>query len=383
MVNSDDLTSRQRILVAPMDWGLGHATRCIPLIRYLLARGCAVWLAGEGRIEVLLRTEFPDLPFLPLPGYNIEYGRSRWDLLGKMALQIPKILDRIHKENDWLAGAVAEHRFDAVLSDNRYGLYHEDVYSVFMTHQLLIKAPFGSFGESVMQRFNYDFIEQFDECWVPDVAGESSLAGVLSHPPNLPAVPTTYIGPLSRFRRSREGVEPRHLLVVLSGPEPQRTILEERLLEQLKDYSGPILLVRGLPGGEEETIETENLTITNHLDSAALQKAMDEAVLVISRCGYSTVMDLAALGKKSILIPTPGQTEQEYLSTHLMEQGLALCAAQDEFQLLPLLQLAEVFPYSFTDFDHSAAMEAAIDTMLAKVKARAAQRVSREEVSGE
>ena len=357
-----------------MDWGLGHATRCIPLIRHLLGRGCEVWLAGEGRIEALLRTEFPDLPFLPLPGYNIEYGRSRWDLLGKMAMQIPKILDRIHKENDWLAEAVAEHRFDAVVSDNRYGLYHEDVHSVFMTHQLRIKAPFGSFGESVMQRFNYDFIEQFDECWVPDLAGEPSLAGVLSHPDAMPAVPTTYIGPLSRFTRNPEEVAPRHLLVVLSGPEPQRTILEEGLLEQLRDYTGPVLLVRGLPGNGEECIETENLTITNHLDSESLQKAMDEAALVVSRCGYSTVMDLAVLGKKSILVPTPGQTEQEYLATHLMEQGMAVCVAQDEFQLGLLLQVAETFPYHLPPFERGNAMEAAVEKMLAKVRARTAQK---------
>lgn len=373
MMNLEDLTSKPRILVAPMDWGLGHATRCIPLIRHLLGRGCAVWLAGEGRIEALLRTEFPELPFLALPGYNIEYGRSRWDLLGKMALQIPKILDRIHKENDWLAAAVAEHRFDAVISDNRFGLYHEDVYSVFMTHQLRIKAPFGSFGESVVQRFNYDFIEQFDECWVPDVAGEPSLAGILSHPDSVPAVPTTYIGPLSRFTPSAEEVEPKHLLVVLSGPEPQRTILEEGLLEQLRDYTGPVVFVRGLPGGSEETVETENLTIINHLDSKDLQKAMEEAVLVISRCGYSTVMDLAALGKKSVLVPTPGQTEQEYLATHLMEQGMALCVAQDEFQLGQLLQVAEVFPYNLVSFEQTSAMQAAVDGMLAKVRARAVQ----------
>jgi hypothetical protein len=119
-----------RILVAPMDWGLGHATRCIPLVHYLLQQGTEVWLAGEGRIEALLRNEFPDLPFVHLPGYNIEYGRSKWDLLGKMALQIPKILGRIEKENEWLQEAVAQHGFDVVISDNRFGLYHEDTYSV-------------------------------------------------------------------------------------------------------------------------------------------------------------------------------------------------------------------------------------------------------------
>lgn len=355
-----------------MDWGLGHATRCIPLIRYLVQQDCEVWLAGEGKIAALLRTEFPALPLLSLPGYNIEYGRSKWSLLGKMALQIPKILSRIEQENEWLQQAVVEHSFDVVISDNRFGLYHEAAYSVFMTHQLLIKAAFGSFGEGMMQRLNYDFIEQFDECWVPDTAGLPSLAGVLSHPDKLPALPTTYIGPLSRFHKAPMEVSPKHLLVVLSGPEPQRTILEELLLEQLKEYSGPVLVVRALPGGSEESVETDNLTIVNHLDAKGLEKAMQEASLVISRCGYSTVMDLVALGKRSILIPTPGQTEQEYLATHLMEQGLALCATQDEFQLLPLLQLAESFPYQRATFDTQGLMEAAIDQMLAKVRERKA-----------
>ena len=363
-----------RILVAPMDWGLGHATRCIPLVHYLLQQGTEVWLAGEGRIEALLRNEFPDLPFVHLPGYNIEYGRSKWDLLGKMALQIPKILGRIEKENEWLQEAVAQHGFDVVISDNRFGLYHEDTYSVYMTHQLLIKAPFGSFGEGVMQRLNYDFIEQFDECWVPDLPGVPSLAGGLSHPAKMPDLPVSYIGPLSRFSRSPGPAEPKHLLVVLTGPEPQRSILEELLLEQLKQYAGPVLVVRGLPGNGEESITVENLTIVNHLSAAALQQAMEEASIVISRCGYSTVMDLVALGKPSILVPTPGQTEQEYLATHLMEQGLALCALQEEFQLLPLLQLAEEFPYQYPALDTSSLMEAAVDAVLEKARARAAQK---------
>lgn len=369
----EDLTTATRILVAPMDWGLGHATRCIPLIRYLVARGCSVHLAGEGRIEALLRAEFPNLPFLSLPGYNIEYGHSKWELLGKMALQIPKILDRIHKENEWLQQVMEEYRFDVVLSDNRYGLYHEDAYSVFMTHQLLIKAPFGSFGESVMQRLNYDFIEQFDECWVPDAMEEPNLAGVLSHPDTLPAIRTVFIGPLSRFRPPAEAVEPRHLLVVLSGPEPQRSILEERLLEQLKEYTGPIVLVRGLPGDNNEPVIADNLTILDHVDTEGMQQLMEEAVLVVSRCGYSTVMDLVTLGKKSILVPTPGQTEQEYLATHLMEQGVALCATQDEFRLGPLLQLAEAFPYNPISIDNEGLMEAVVDNMLARAKERVSE----------
>src|SRR6188474_584553 len=131
----------KRLLIVPLDWGLGHATRCVPVIRDLLNSDCEVWLAGEGAQEKLLREEFSSLPFLPLKGYRIKYGKS--GLTSKILLQVPSILRSIKEENKWLNEQVTKYGFQAVVSDNRYGLYHKNVVTVFITHQLFIKSSLG------------------------------------------------------------------------------------------------------------------------------------------------------------------------------------------------------------------------------------------------
>ncbi|RYZ52454.1 MAG: glycosyl transferase family 28, partial [Chitinophagaceae bacterium] len=185
----------------------------------------------------------------------------------------------------------------------------------------------------------------FDECWVPDAPGEINLAGALSHPLVLPQPPVHYIGPLSRFSQQPERSGGRYLLILLSGPEPQRSLLEERLLQDLENYKEPVVLVRGLPGGADATSVGENVTVYNHLPAAEMEKIILDASLVIARCGYSTVMDLVAMKKQSILIPTPGQTEQEYLADHLMKMNFAFCVAQNKFRLENVLGLANRFNY--------------------------------------
>ena len=339
------LSASPKVLVAPLDWGLGHATRCIPIIRELLAQGCSVLLAGERKTKALLQLEFPELPFLELPGYRIEYASSGWGLAVKIVAQIPKLLTAIKEEQAWLLKVVEEEKIDAVIADNRYGLYCENIRSVFLTHQLLIKTPV-KIAEDLLQELNYQYINKFDECWVPDTEGENNLAGVLSHPSELPAVPLHYLGILSRFHQGQEKVEGSYLLLLLSGPEPQRTLLENQLIEELKEYTKPVVLIRGLPEDAEVIEVNENVTVYPHLPAALLEEKIKNASLVISRCGYSTVMDLAVLNKKSILIPTPGQTEQEYLAKHLMQRNLALCIEQHKFRLKNALALCESFPYS-------------------------------------
>ncbi|HVF97179.1 MAG TPA: hypothetical protein VM871_07665, partial [Flavisolibacter sp.] len=187
-----------KVLVAPLDWGLGHATRCIPVIHQLLEHGCEVMLAAEGKTAILLQQEFPLIQLLHLPGYGIEYASSEWGLAAKIVAQIPKLLAAIKQEHTWLKKVVEEEKIDAVISDNRYGLYHAGIHTVFLTHQLRIKAPV-SIAEDFLQETVYNYIENFSECWVPDAAGENNLAGDLSHPSELPTVPLHYVGTLSRF----------------------------------------------------------------------------------------------------------------------------------------------------------------------------------------
>lgn len=333
-----------RILVAPLDWGLGHATRCIPIVHELIRQGCEPVIATSGPQARLLSLEFPNLSFVDLKGYNVSYSRGGSIAMAlSMLRQSRKIMRAISLEHDWLKTASAEFKLDGVISDNRFGLWHESLPSAFLTHQLSIAAPI--LRRSLQSR-NYRFINRFSECWVPDVKEEGGIAGDLSHPDQLPKIPVHYVGPLSRFSPSQIQSEKERLLILLSGPEPQRTILEEKILAEIRDYEGTATLVRGLPANERLIPSSEKLQFFNHLGTDELSKEIQRASLVICRSGYSTIMDLMALRKESFLIPTPGQTEQEYLAGHLSDKGFAPFISQRKFALQKAIELSKEYNYA-------------------------------------
>jgi uncharacterized protein (TIGR00661 family) len=347
------LTNPKKIIVAPLDWGLGHATRCIPLITALLAEDCEVFIAAEGAVSILLQKEFPELIFFTLPGYKIKYSKQKRWLPLKIALQVPVLLLSIYRENQWLKRQIKNYPVDVIISDNRFGLYNRSIYSVYVTHQLQIKAG-NKFFEWILQKFHYWFIKKYKECWVPDFEDANNIAGELSHPSLLPAN-VKYPGGLSRFEKNDSVQLKYDLLVLLSGPEPQRTILEQQLLPQLDKYKGRILLIRGLPATAEKLIfktnENNNLKVSNHLVSTELNTAIEQAGMIVCRAGYTTIMDLIKLKKRAILIPTPGQTEQEYLALYLMKKQLFYAERQHNFLLKEAVEKAALFPYSLSSFN--------------------------------
>ncbi len=357
-----------RILVAPLDWGLGHATRCIPIIRELLNLHIDVWLAGEGAQEQLLKAEFPDLPFLPLQGYRVLYSRRNWGFVWKIILQSLKLYKAIREENKWLKHAVEQYNFDAVISDNRYGLYHSSVPCVFITHQLAIKSGAGNWTAKILQQKNYKYINRFSECWVPDTNTENNLAGDLSHPDKKPDIPIYYIGILSRFKKRETPIEKNHLLVILTGPEPQRSALEEKIIKQISHYQGTAAVVRGLPGNFSLIPSSNMLHFFNHLTANELNEEMSKAEFVISRSGYSTLMDLLTLQKKSILIPTPGQTEQEYLADYLSSKKLAFTVDQKNFLFDDAIQKAQMFTYHLPVLPESNQLHETISQFIATLR---------------
>jgi uncharacterized protein (TIGR00661 family) len=355
------------ILISPLDWGLGHATRCIPILQMLIRKNCNVFVACGGKIRQILHQEFPQLNYVDIKGYNIRYSKNSWLFPFQIAKQIPKILSTIQYENKRIKEIVKEHNIHGVISDNRYGLYHNELPSVFITHQLKIKTPFGKIFNDYLQKSNYKYINKFWQCWVPDNATNLSFAGELSHPAKKPAVPLNYIGILSRFESTAK-TEEKHLLILLSGPEPQRTVFENILLGQLTDYEAHVVFVRGLPTEQKKLNLPGNICVYNHLTAEELNQKINQASMVISRCGYSTIMDLAVLKKKSILVPTPGQTEQEYLAKHLMEKKFALCIDQKKFNLKAALNLSSCFNYHLTGFPSENLLENAVDAFLAHIK---------------
>jgi len=356
----EKLRRKIRILVAPLDWGLGHATRCVPIIKEFLVNNCDVWLAGKGIQEGLLRSEFPHLPFLPLFGYDIEYSKTSYGFLWKLVTQTPRIISSINAEYKWLKRMVKAHGFDALVSDNRFGLYHSNVPSVFVTHQLSIMSPLGKWSERLLQKWNYQYVNRFTECWVPDLPGDNNLAGELSHPATKPSVEIKYIDPLSRFEEKEQQEIKDRLLFILSGPEPQRTILENKIINEISHYPGTATIVRGLPSTQSVIPSTGMIKFYNHLSAIELNEEVEKADWVISRSGYSTIMDLAKLQKKSILIPTPGQTEQEYLAKSLWQKKIAFSVEQKQFSLNRALSEARKFDYRFPSFGYSNALRVAV-----------------------
>lgn len=331
------------ILVAPLDWGLGHATRCIPIIRALLNNSHKVVIAAEGAQLILLKQEFPKVKFVELRGYRVKYSKSDYFFSLKLIAQIPSIIKTINAENKWLKQIIHDEKIDLVIADNRYGLYHKTIPSIFITHQLTIKAPF-KWLEQMIQSINYKFINRFKGCWVPDIDGTPNVGGILSHPSKMPTTQVQYINLLSRFEIKSNELK-YDLCILLSGPEPQRSVLEEKILQSISTINTTILLVRGKPESNQLITLPSNVTVVNHLSTHLLGEAIQQSEFILSRSGYTTIMELLALKKKMILIPTPSQTEQEYLANNLMKQQLAITASQDDVDLVNLLHQAKAFEY--------------------------------------
>lgn len=323
-----------RILVAPLNWGLGHATRCIPIIKSLEDKGFSPVIASDGASLELLKKEFPRGEFVELPSYNIKYTKNGGLLKWKLLLDAPKILAVIKKENDAVNAIMKSHRISGIISDNRYGVYNSKVPSVIVTHQINVLSGATT---RMSSKINHQMINKFDECWIPDVDSDKNLSGKLSRSTSL-KIPTRHLGVLSRFKPSINELV-YDLLILLSGPEPQRSLLETRLLEQLKTVDLKTLLVSGLVEGEQKWEDEGPLTKVNFLLAKEAEAVINQSKLILSRSGYSTIMDLAKLGKKAFFIPTPGQSEQSYLAEKFKEEQIAPFCKQEHFSKEALDQM--------------------------------------------
>jgi UDP:flavonoid glycosyltransferase YjiC (YdhE family) len=335
------------LLFSPLDWGLGHTTRSIPLIRELAASGCEIVVACNSIQKEILNTEIKGLQYVHLEGYDLKYGPGRLSTFVKILSQLPKILTRIKKERRWLNTFIAQNHVDGIISDNRYGLSAVNKPSIFITHQLNINSGLGRFADNFAQSILYRFINKFTECWVPDFEPDANIAGYLSNPRRLPSVPVKYIGCLSRFDQCKDKTSSGKLLIILSGPEPQRTLFEKKILDDLRKENKRATLIRGLPLENVKPEPIEYVKILNYAGAAELNQLACSADLIICRAGYTGIMDMMKLRKKMVIVPTPGQGEQEYLAKHLTRKHLAVSVTQSQFSI----RLAEKLVSGFT-FQH-------------------------------
>lgn len=325
----------KNILVAPLNWGLGHATRCIPIIQALLDNGDRPIIGSDGDALALLKKEFPHLTAIELPAYDVTYAEKGENLKLKLLKDSPKIWNAIRLEHQLLQHLIHKYELHGVISDNRLGLYTRTVPCVIMSHQLQVLSG-GTTWLSTQLHLHY--IKKFNACWIPDHQTAPNLTGKLSLNTD-PTLEKVYLGPISRFKKLAGEQFTYDLLILLSGPEPQRGILEKKLLQEVKSYHGKVLFVAGVIEPEPRVEIKGRITYYNYLSTTGLQKAIQRSRVVLCRSGYTSIMDLCELEKKAFLIPTPGQFEQEYLAKHLKVQGLAPFASQDEFEIKMLDQL--------------------------------------------
>ncbi len=338
------ISKKKTIIVAPLNWGLGHATRCIPIIKALEAAGATVILASDGGALALLRREFPHLRALELPAYNIRYPFRSMVL--SIAVQGHKILRGCILEYFWLKKMLKTEHIDAVISDNRFGFFNRQTRSIFMTHQVQILMPI-RFLQFLANVVNHFFIRRFDALWIPDFEGKQNLAGELAHgffvEKLSKKLKINYLGILSRMKNFPEAIKYR-AIIVLSGPEPQRSFLEKKIGEQLDkiiaeekntppQYSSRFCLVRGVSDKKFDEKKKPLIDVFDVLTTEDLNQKIMESAVVICRSGYSSLMDLVVLQKKALLIPTIGQTEQEYLAATLSRQNRFLLQHQDALNL--------------------------------------------------
>lgn len=337
-----------KILVAPLDWGLGHATRTIPVIRKFLAKGAKVDLAVSGKMSALYRGEFPGLTQINIPGYGIRYPSCGFEMPFWLFANYRRILKVIRNEHEIAESLVKEHGYDAIFSDNRFGFYANGIKNIYMTHQLRIAfpRPFSAL-ENLGVAWHKQQMQKFDEIWVPDYADFPGLAGKLSHvryDENF-ARKLKFIGPQSRFLKedshkltTSRPTKKFDFLAVLSGPEPMRTSFEKAVLKAFAEIPGEQAIIRGLPGENGLPAAPPNVTLFNHLETRAFAETVKSAKAIVSRPGYSTVMDMENLGASCIFVPTPGQTEQVYLGELLQKSGFAKLLHQNDISAKKLCE---------------------------------------------
>lgn len=320
--------SIKNILVAPLNWGLGHATRCIPIIRELEKNRFTPILASDGVALQILQKEFPHLQTLILPSYEIEYAKNASDFKWKLIKNSPKMIEAILAEKKMVKKWITEYKLNGIISDNRLGVYSKQIPSVFITHQLNVLSGKTTW---ISSKLHQHFIKKFTECWIPDMEKRPNLTGKLGHLKKN-KLNLRYLGPLSRLEKKDLRIK-YDLMVILSGPEPQRTFLQHKLKNEVRLFAGKVLFIKGVMEPEQKIEQDENVTYYNFMTSSEIETAFNESEIVLCRSGYTTVMDLAKLGKKAFFIPTPGQFEQEYLAKRLKRNDFVPYAKQDDFKI--------------------------------------------------
>ncbi len=328
-----------KILYAILNWGLGHATRSSVVIEALLANGIEVEVVSDGQALEWIKSRFPQLNCHEIKGLNPQYPTDGSMVLS-MLKQLPGFMWAITREQAAFKKLAGERAAKAVISDNRYGCYVPGLPSMFLGHQLQIQLPAGSGWISpAVQWVNRRYLSPFDEIWIPDHP-DRALSGALSAGFE---GKSRFLGRLSHLKITNQETQiKKKYLFLLSGPEPQRSLLERKISRWPGLKAAESSLVRGT-SSKRMQVYPMGMEVHDLADSETISRLLATHELMVCRPGYSTLCDLWQSNNKSLLIPTPGQTEQEYLGNRMQDTGLAMNVQQDLFK--PDKNLSEALQY--------------------------------------
>ena len=335
------------VFVSPLSWGLGHATRDIPIIRELKDRGHEVTIATSRGAYELLKKECPDCGFIYFEDYPAPYSSTKY-FLPKFFANIPVLVKALSDEKKRTDYLLSKNKYDAVISDNRLGVYSKEIPSFFISHQLRFSVPYYiKPAESASQYVNEYFHKKFDRVIVPSNSPDENgncLSGKLCKSTRKTTNMKAYYAGILSSVQKMDVPEDLDFLLIISGPEPQRTKLEEIILMQVQELPGEKMVILGRPHDNFEKKPDRWTTIKSYVPEEEKIVLMNRAKFIISRSGYTTMMDVAELGKKrGVFIPTPGQTEQEYLSQYYEEQGWFYSKSQYKLDILKDVEKAKEY----------------------------------------
>lgn len=358
----------KKIIVSPLDWGIGHATRVVPIIELLLKQNWQVILATNGRSAEFLSKAYPNLPCYTPPDYAIRYSLQR-SMQQQMLRHSLRFLSIIKQEQRWLQSLVEKENVSVVISDNRFGMHAKGCFNIFITHQLTIDTGKQTWLEPLIKKINATFINRFNEVWVPDFKPPNNFCGKLTIPSSKIKQKIHYIGFQSRLVAPEIKINnERHILAIVSGPEPQRTAFEKLLIKQLSQSTEKCIIIRGKTESNTSIQVSSNITLLSHIkDYQLFTSLIENSKFIISRGGFSTLMDCSPFSKKHVIVPTPGQTEQHYLAQQLKERNQAIYYTQEKFDFTDAsLKIDRIAPF-YIPFNKNEDLVQIIDQLTMKI----------------
>ena len=330
-----------KIIYAVCSWGLGHATRSLPVIRKFITEGNEVAIISNGRTLELLKKELGDnIEYFDIPDYPMLLSENSRQFMAKSIIYWPTFIARMESGLQRLKKILENRKCDRIISDARYDMYSRTIPSFFISHQMRIMNPLRlEMFERGSEIFNLFFFKRFAGIIVPDYT-EDNLSGDLSH--NLKKINENklhYVGVLSDFKKKQMKKDIDYLISI-SGPEPQRTMLEEKLLPQLDDLKGNTIVTLGKTESMDK-LNKKGIETYSFLTKEKREDLLNRSKLVISRSGYSTILDLAVIGTKALMTPTPGQVEQEYLGQYHNKKGTFYSVQQEKIELIKDVEIAK------------------------------------------